>query len=256
MKGESDLLVTSRNGAVSSDVAACSKYGVEILKIGGSAVDAAISTSLCLGTFNPFASGLGGGGFMVVTLLNGTSLTINFRETAPKAANRDMFNDYPLSAQSRGLAVAVPGEIAGFEMAHRLLGRLEWGELFKEMIDLNQKGFLVTPRLERKIRFREREFLKNQTMWAWILNDIEEKGKREGELIQRPALAQTLSLVATEGSVAFYKGRIAQSLVRVVQENGGILTREDMDSYQAVLEDTIKTRWLGRDVITCGPPCR
>jgi len=93
---EVDLLVTSRNGAVSSDVAVCSKHGVEILKIGGSAVDAAISTSLCLGTYNPFASGLGGGGFMVITLPNGTSLTINFRETAPKAAKRDMFNDRPL----------------------------------------------------------------------------------------------------------------------------------------------------------------
>jgi gamma-glutamyltranspeptidase len=243
---EADLLVTSRNGAVSSDVAVCSKHGVEILKIGGSAVDAAISTSLCLGTYNPFASGLGGGGFMVITLPNGTSLTINFRETASKAAKRDMFNDRPLSAQSHGLAVAVPGEISGFEMAHQLLGRLEWGELFKDMIDLNQKDFLVSPRLERKIRFRE----------TGILNEKEKKGKRQGEIIQRPALAKTLSVIATEGSAAFYKGRIAQSLVRLVQENDGILTLEDMDSYKAVLEDTIKTEWLGRDVITCGPPCR
>jgi gamma-glutamyltranspeptidase len=193
---------------------------------------------------------------MVVTLPNGTSLTINFRETAPRAANRDMFKDHPLSAQSQGLAVAVPGEIAGFEMAHRLLGKLEWSKLFKDMINLNQKGFLVTARLERKIRFREREFLGNQAMWAWILNESKEKGKRHGELIQRPALAKTLMLIAMNGSAAFYKGRIAQSLVRVVQENGGILTLEDMDSYQAVLEDIIKTRWLGRDVITCGPPCR
>lgn len=250
------MLVTSKNGAVSSDVAACSKYGVKILKIGGSAIDAAISTSLCLGTYNPFASGLGGGGFMIVTLPNGSSLSINFRETAPKAANRDMFNDHPLSAQSRGLAVAVPGEIAGFEMAHQLLGRLEWRVLFQDMIDLNNKGFLVTPLLERKIRFRERDFLKNQTMWAWILNENEEKGKRQGQLIRRPALAQTLSLLATEGGAAFYKGRIAESLVQLVQANGGILTGEDMESYQAVLEETITTRWLERDVITCGSPCR
>lgn len=152
--------------------------------------------------------------------------------------------------------MAVPGEIAGFEMAHRLLGRLEWSKLFKDMIDLNQKGYLVTPRLERKIRFREREFLRNQVMWAWILNDSKEKGKRRGKLIQRPALAQTLRLIAIDGSAAFHKGRIAQSLVQVAQENGGILTLEDMESYQVVLEDTIKTKWLGRDVITCGPPCR
>jgi gamma-glutamyltranspeptidase / glutathione hydrolase / leukotriene-C4 hydrolase len=71
---------------------------------------------------------------MVVALPNGTCLTINFRETAPKAANRDMFNDHPLSAQSRGLAVAIPREISGFEMAHQLLGRLEWGKLFKATI--------------------------------------------------------------------------------------------------------------------------
>jgi len=250
------LLVTSANGAVSSDVALCSKHGVETLKIGGSAVDAAITTALCLGTYNPFASGLGGGGFMVVTLSNGTSLTINFRETAPRAVNRDMFNDHPLSAQTRGLAVAVPGEISGFEMAHRLLGKLKWECLFRDMIDRNREGFLVSPRLERKIRFRERDFLKNQTMWAWVLNENGERGKRQGELMQRPAFAQTLSLIATEGTAAFYRGRIAQSLVRLVQENGGIMTLEDMDNYQSVLEETIRTRWLGRDVITCGPPCR
>lgn len=193
---------------------------------------------------------------MIVTLPNGTSLTINFRETAPKAAHRDMFNDHPLLAQSRGLAVAVPGEIAGFEMAHRLLGRLEWGKLFQAMIDLNNKGFLVTPRLERKIRFREKQFLKNKSMWAWILNENEGRGKRQGELIQRPALAQTLSLIAMNGSATFYKGRVAQSLVEVVQANGGILTLEDMESYKAVLEETITTNWLGRDVVTCGSPCR
>jgi len=79
-------------------------------------------------------------------------------------------------------------------------------------------------------------------MWAWILNDSKEKGKRHGDLIQLPALAQTLGLIAVDGSAAFYKERIAQSLVRVGQENGGILTIEDMESYQAVLEDTIKTK--------------
>ncbi len=126
---------------------------------------------------------------MVVTLPNGTSLTINFRETAPRVAHRDMFNDHSLSAQSRGLAVVVPGEIAGFEMAHQLLGRLEWGILFQAMIDLNKNGFLVKPRHERKNPFREKEFLKNQPMWAWILNGNEGKGKRKGELIRRPALA-------------------------------------------------------------------
>jgi len=83
-------------------------------------------TAICLGTYNPFASGVGGGGFMVVTLSNGTSLAINFREMAPKAASRGMYNENPHSAKVRGLAVAVPGEISGLEMAHRLLGKLEW----------------------------------------------------------------------------------------------------------------------------------
>jgi gamma-glutamyltranspeptidase / glutathione hydrolase / leukotriene-C4 hydrolase len=146
-------LIHASRGAVASESETCSKIGVEILKEGGSAVDAAISSTLCIGVVNMFSSGIGGGGFMIVKLPGEQAWTIDFRETAPSASNSTMFLNDPSSSMLGGLSVGVPGEIRGFAEAHRRWGKLPWKRLFREPIKL-ARGFTVTRVLENRLAVR------------------------------------------------------------------------------------------------------
>jgi hypothetical protein len=143
-------LIHANRGAVASESETCSRIGVEILKEGGSAVDAAISATLCIGVVNMFSSGIGGGGFMTVKLPGEQAWTIDFRETAPSRSNSTMFLRDPLSSMFGGLSVGVPGEIRGLAEAHRRWGKLSWKRLFHEPIKLAQ-GFTVTRVLENRL---------------------------------------------------------------------------------------------------------
>ncbi|KAL7274071.1 hypothetical protein RUND412_003037 [Rhizina undulata] len=262
---DAGLLITAPNGAVSSDIDICSKIGVNLLKKGGNAVDAAIGTGICIGTINMFASGVGGGGFMVVRMNDSRANSFNFREMAPGNATRDMFNQDPLLAQIGGLAVGIPGEVSGYAAAHRLLGALPWKDLWEPSIDLNRNGFEVTAILELIISKEAKMFMENKEEWGFLFSP-EGRLLSQGETMKREAYARTLEIIAGitddgdesdpyRGVTEFYNGSLAERMAQVVQENGGIITKEDFGKYYTVVEETASTTFLDKTVDTCHAPC-
>ncbi|KAF8466699.1 gamma-glutamyltranspeptidase [Kalaharituber pfeilii] len=249
-------MIESRNGAVSSDVEVCSKIGVELMKKGGNAVDAVIGTAACIGTVNMFASGIGGGGFATIRLASGESRSFNFREMAPQAAHRDMFNSDPLLAQRSGLAFAIPGEVDGFWHIHKKYGKLPWRELWIPSIKLNKSGFKVTETLAERIAGEKEYFEKHRDEWSFLFSPKTGKLLVEGDVMKRPALAKTLTTIAGKNGVKkFYYGKIAKSLVRASRDAGGVVTEKDFRTFFTIEEETLTTKAFGREFVTCQAPC-
>ncbi|KAI7899777.1 gamma-glutamyltransferase [Cokeromyces recurvatus] len=241
-------LVKGSKAAVAVEAEECSNVGIEILKKGGNAVDAAIASTLCIGVIHSFATG----GFMLIRSPNGTFEYIDFRETAPMAAKKDMFIHNPLLAQIGGLSVAVPGEIRGLELAHQRHGKLSWYELFEPSIRIARNGFKATELLEIRVKEAE-DWMKNSIEWSKVYFH---NGKpiKKGDIVKRPNLANTLDIIAQQGADAFYKGEIAHQLVDTVQSHGGILTLQDLENYQAIIRKPLYGFYHGRKVITTSEP--
>ncbi|KAI8825657.1 gamma-glutamyltranspeptidase [Fimicolochytrium jonesii] len=239
------------HGAVATESGICSNVGVEILKANGSAVDATIASALCTGVVNAFSSGIGGGGFMIVRTPKGHAEIIDFRETAPASANETLFVPNPKLSQIGGLGVGVPGEIRGFELAHKRYGTLPWARLFDPSIKLARDGFPVTTELAYRL-----------SVSPWILNNTNfaaiyaPKGAllKEGEEFKNPVLAKTLETIAKKGASAYYKGDIAKAIAKAVQQNGGIITTRDLANYSAKLRKPLKGWYQGLEIITPPPP--
>ncbi|KAH7923720.1 gamma-glutamyltranspeptidase [Leucogyrophana mollusca] len=250
-------LIEAQHGAVATENLRCSDIGVEILQEGGNAVDAAISAALCVGVVNMFSSGIGGGGFMTVripsALPNGSSevYTIDFRETAPALANTTMYLDDPDSARWGGLSVGVPGELRGLEEAHRRWGTLPWSRLVQPSVDLAH-DWTVDPELARRLQWFKDRMLENED-WRAVFAP-EGKILLKGEIIRRTNYSRTLATIASEGADAFYKGPIADSIVRKVQETGGILTHADLETYSVKVDRALEGTYRGRKVYTSHAP--
>ncbi|XP_070544227.1 uncharacterized protein [Ptychodera flava] len=248
-----DSQVTQIQGAVSCGSDLCSKAGARILKAGGNAIDATITTQLCLGVVNAHASGIGGGGYMLIRKSDGTVACLDFRETAPQAASCKMFMEDESLAQIGGLAVAVPGEIRGFWEAWQRYGKLPWKQLFVPAIDLARNGFEITGHLVESMNK-----VKDTTLaYSSKLRNIYMPGGvpvREGDVLKRPDLADTLEIIATEGVDAFYNGRLSQNIVNAVQQSGGIMTREDLAGYRAIWREPLRMTYLDRTVYTAPAP--
>lgn len=210
-------LIHAKHGAVASENENCSIIGVEMLRRGGSAVDAAIAATLCIGVVNMFSSGIGGGGFMVIKPPDDTAYTIDFRETAPSAANETMFLRDPLSSIWGGLAVGVPGEIRGLAEAHRRWGKLPWRTVFEPSVKLSTR-FRVTKALAERLQVSIAPkhsilyltalqiagmFMVGNPDWAPIFapNGVL---VREGDYISREVYSKTLEAIARDGPDAFY----------------------------------------------------
>ncbi|KAH6560160.1 hypothetical protein BASA61_003859 [Batrachochytrium salamandrivorans] len=250
--GRNSGLVSARHGVVSTEHPICSQIGVQVLRENGTAVDAAVASSLCIGVTNMYSSGIGGGGFMIVRSTNGKSEFINFREKAPAAATTNMFADDPMKAQTGGLAVAVPGELSGLFMAHQRHGRLPWRRLVQPAVDLARDGWVVNAILEQRMQVVRDLILTNPD----FSKDFAPDGEllRTGQIIKRPNLARTLDAIATEGIDVFYRGWIAEALVKVTQETGGILTMADMAAYHPTVGSPMIGSFRGKRVITSPPP--
>ncbi|CAE6517831.1 unnamed protein product [Rhizoctonia solani] len=203
-------LIKADHGAVASEAQVCSQIGVDVLKDGGNAIDAAIASNLCVGTVNPFSAGIGGGGFMVIRIPpssptgSSTVQSIDFRETAPTGSNSTMFTKSPLLSKFGGLSVAVPGEIRGLHVAHSQYGRLPWSRLFEPSIQLANGGWKVTTELDKRIRLYGKGWMENDRDWSPIFAP---GGKllKQGDWIKRENFSYTLSTIANEGPDAFYK---------------------------------------------------
>ncbi|KAG0200299.1 hypothetical protein BGX28_006581 [Mortierella sp. GBA30] len=245
-------LVRAKHGAVATEEIHCSEIGVQVLKDGGNAVDAAVASCLCIGTVNMFSAGIGGGGFMTIRLPNGTVEVIDFRETAPAGAHPKMFKENPVLAQTGGLSVGVPGEIRGLELAHSRYGKLPWERLFTPSVKMAREGWAIGPELAKRLQVYK-TLMESQPDWSAVFAP---NGTvlREGQWIKREALANTLEVIGRDGANAFYTGPIAQNMVDHIQANGGILTMMDMKSYKPLIKEPMVGYYQGRKVYTTPAP--
>ncbi|KAL6652623.1 hypothetical protein ACP70R_011548 [Stipagrostis hirtigluma subsp. patula] len=244
-------VVTSQNGAVAADDGRCSTIGRDALSDGGTAVDAAVATALCLGVVSPASSGVGGGAFMLVRLADGTAVAYDSRETAPLAASKDMYGGNATLKARGALSIAVPGEIAGLYAAWRRHGKLPWRRLVAPAAKLAE-AFEVSLYLRMQMEATRDGILGNRGIRAVYApgGDI----LRAGELCRNPQLAKTLRAVARRGPGVFYHGRVGARLVKDVQEVGGIMTMEDLKKYRIKVRRPLSENVMGLQVVTMPPP--
>lgn len=222
------------NGAVVSAHPLASKVGVEILKQGGNAVDAAIAVQLALAVVYPQAGNIGGGGFMVARLANGQLVSLDYREAAPKNAHRDMYLDTAGNArtdqsQYGHLSSGVPGTVAGlFEAA--AYARLPFEKLITPAIILAEKGFKISAREAAGLNRLQNDLKKYNTKMPVF---VKESPWKEGDILIQKDLANTLSRIRDHGAAGFYEGRTARLIVREMQHGKGIITYEDLRNYKA-----------------------
>ena len=224
----------------------------EILNKGGNAVDAAIATGFALAVTYIDAGNIGGGGFMTIKM-NDEVAFLDYREKAPKAAHRDMYLDengdvIEYSSLIGGQAVGVPGTVAGFWKAHQRFGKLPWEELVNPAIKLAEEGFLPAKILVDDIQSMK-DWFKDKTNFSKYFLSI-----NASENFKQPELANTLRRIAKFGADDFYSGETAKLIVEQMKESDGLITMEDLNSYEAVWREPLRSNWRNYEVISAPPP--
>ncbi len=246
-------LITDKAMVVSAREEA-SKIGVAIMKKGGNAFDAMVATELALAVAYPYAGNIGGGGFMVYRKANGETGTLDYREKAPLSATKNMFLDkagniLPDKSTDSPLAIGVPGTIAGVFAVHEKLGSLPISEIMKPVIELAEKGVVVTKKQEKSLNNYRESIIKangNTTKFAAIF--------KENDTIKYAALAKTLKRIAKNGRAEFYKGETARKLVRYFNKIGAIITAEDLAQYEAKWRNSLEFNYKDLKIISMAPP--
>ncbi len=259
LHGEANVTVLSQSGVVASDHPTASAMGAEVLRRGGTAADAGVATLLALGVLNPFASGLGGGGFCLYRRASdGDSVALDFREIAPASATRDMYVDRKTKEVDRdasrtgGKAVGVPGEAAGLAALHARYGALDWAEVVRPARSLAQRGFYVGELLPKRLA-RSAEKLDAaggfRAAFApggdWVAHQ---------DVLERPDLGKTLLALETQGPRAFYEGPIAEAIVASVRATGGSMTLKDLATYAVEERAPLRGTYRGHELLTMPPP--
>lgn len=249
--------VCAHGGTVVTASPAATAAGVEILKRGGNAVDAAVAVGFALAVTYPQAGNLGGGGFLLLRLGSGESSFIDFRETAPLGASRDMYLDslgnvIEALSTTGAMASGVPGTVAGLYKAHELHGSLPWKELIEPAIALARDGFPVGDKLAASLR----NLQAYRNRFPGLLQYMKSDGAplSPGDTLRQPILAGTLLCIAEEGPAAFYGGAIAESIVEEMRSSGGIISREDLSGYNALLREPLRGSYRGCEIISAPLP--
>lgn len=248
--------ITGSRGMVASDGPLASEAGVQIMRDGGNAVDAAVATAFALAVVLPEAGNIGGGGFMVVRMADGTTAALDFREKAPLAASRNMYLDANGDLTDRSinghLAAGVPGSVAGLWEAHKRFGRLPWRAVVEPAIRLASDGFIVTKDLAESVRDDSARLAR----WPGSAELFLPGGKplQAGSLWRNPDLAATLHLIATEGPQGFYGGTTAELIVGEMRRGNGIITKDDLARYTAVWRTPITATYRNHTIISMPPP--
>ncbi|HTK25874.1 MAG TPA: gamma-glutamyltransferase [Pyrinomonadaceae bacterium] len=253
--------VRGQHGMVASNDEIASKVGVEIMKKGGNAVDAAIAVGLALAVVFPFAGNIGGGGFMLIRKKDGTSTAIDYREMAPKAATRNVYldkNGKLIEGEGGSIlgyrAAGVPGTLAGFDMAFRKYGsgKLKWSDLVEPARLLAQNGFVLSYSDVRSIAGYRNDLSKYPESKRIFLNGG--KGFKEGDRLVQPELAQTLGRVQRVGAKEFYTGKTAQLIAADMKAHNGLMTLDDLKNYQAKERTPVRGTYRGYEIISMSPP--
>ncbi|KAI7725871.1 hypothetical protein M8C21_010939 [Ambrosia artemisiifolia] len=245
--------IESYKGMVAADDARCSEIGISILKAGGHAVDAAVSVALCEGVLNPMASGIGGGGFMVVrSAATSRTQAFDFRETAPAAATQNMYQNNLNDKYTGALAVGVPSEIAGLYKAWLEHGRLPWKTLFQPAIRLAKDGFKVSPYLASSISGSAAAIKKDPGLQKVYAPNGEIL--LAGETCYNHQLGLSLEAIAESGPEVFYNGPIGDALVKDVRAGGGILTMDDLRNYEVKVTEALEVNAMGFNIFGMPSP--
>ena len=253
--------VRAAKGMVATDEELGSQAGMEILRRGGNAVDAAVATAFALAVVEPAAGNIGGGGFMLVRLAGGKTAFFDYREVAPGKATRNMYINRdgkldPDASVTGYHAVAVPGTVAGLELALKTYGSMKLADVMEPAIRLAEKGFAVNAKLAKELEEEQQDLTKFALSRRIFLND----GKlyRTDETFRQPELAATLKRIAAKGSQDFYRGETARMIVEDMQRSGGLITLDDLARYTPKVRQVLHAdyqsgghRWT---VLTSPPP--
>ncbi len=232
-----------------------SQVGADIMKKGGNAVDAAIATHFALSVVFPAAGNIGGGGFMVIRLKDGTTTTLDFREKAPAAATTNMYLDKDgniienLSLAGH-LASGVPGSVDGMVEAHKKYGSLPWADLVQPAIDFALKGFPVSEREANSLNELQKDLEKYNTVRPEFLM----RAWKKGDSIKWTDMGHTLERIRDNGRAGFYEGKTADDLVAEMQRGKGLITLEDLKNYHSVWRDPVVANYKNYKIIAMAPP--
>ena len=252
-------MVISRNGLVITSSSIASDVGASILRKGGNAVDAAVATAFALAVTYPGAGNIGGGGFMVVRLKNGTATTIDYRERAPFASTKTMYLDSTghinrnLTATGY-LAPGVPGTVRGLALAHRRFGKLPWRDVVLPAAQLASKGFVIDSGLARGLAHEVTQAMKPYPALLAAYGKRDGSAWQPGDTLVLSDLGRTLDAIARRGADVFYTGWIADSIAADMQRNGGLITKKDLTAYRARERAPVRGRYHGYDIVTMPPP--
>jgi gamma-glutamyltranspeptidase / glutathione hydrolase len=253
--------VRGAKAMVASDEELGSKAGVEILKRGGNAVDAAVAVAFALAVVEPAAGNIGGGGFMLVRLASGRTTFLDYREVAPRAATRNMYinPDGKLDEQASVIgykSVAVPGTVAGLELALKTYGRMKLAQVMAPAIRLAENGFEVSEKLARELQVHKTNLERFPASLRIFLNDG--KMLKAGDTLKQPELAATLKRIAKNGAEEFYGGETARMIVVDMAKSGGLVTLEDLAAYRPRVREVLRAKYESGghewEVLTSPPP--
>lgn len=249
---------SSADGMVASQNRWSAAVGAQILAEGGNAVDAAVAVGFSLGVTLPRAGNIGGGGFMLVHDVDtDADVAIDFRETAPRRATRDMYLDENgnvdrQTALFSHLASGVPGTVAGFWRAHQKYGKLPWKQVVQPAIRQARDGIPVSYDMAEILRVNQARYCRNEAACDYFFKDG--TAYEPGELLVQSDLAHSLQLIAEQGADAFYKGEIAQKIIAEMERGGGLIDAESLASYEPVEREVVRGTYRGYDIVAMPPP--